>query len=152
MKSLLLLITLQYLSLSTSAQESMALVMEKRAREMHRVISLSNKQEWIKFIKENYTQALIDKNQTMKIQGNENGKVTASNEQPSEADKLEAKASMFARLHQDFSGSKIVSIKSKEENLEMVLINGEGLTGTFKLRFEKNKPYLIDGLGIEAGN
>ncbi len=148
------LFTLYILSLSFTsfAQESMATVMEKRAREMHRVINLSDKQEWIRFIKENYTQALIDKQQTMKVQSNENGNTTTSKEEIKEADKLEAKAKMFERLHQDFSGSKIISIKTKEENLEMVLNNGDGLIGTFKLRFDKNKPYLIDGLGIEAGN
>lgn len=134
----------------TLAQE--ASVMEKRAREMHRVLNINDKQEWIKFIKENYTQALIDKQQTMKVQSNENGSVSTSKEEMKEADKLEAKAKMFARLHEDFSGSKIVSIKSKAENLEMVLNNGDGLIGTFKLRFEKIKPYLIDGIGIEAGN
>jgi hypothetical protein len=140
------------LSFTSFAQESMATVMEKRAREMHRVINLSDKQEWIKFIKENYTQKLIDKQQTMKVQSNEDGNTTTSKEEIKEADKLEAKAKMFARLHQDFSGSKIISIKSKEENLEMVLNNGDGLTGIFKLQFDKNKPYLIDGIGIEAGN
>lgn len=119
---------------------------------MHRVINLSDKQEWIRFIKENYTQALIDKQQTMKVQSNENGNTSSSREEIKESDKLEAKAKMFARLHEDFSGSKIVSIKSKDENLEMILNNGDGLIGTFKLRFDKNKPYLIDGLGIEAGN
>lgn len=151
MKTLLTLFILS-LSFISLAQEPMATVMEKRAREMHRVINLSDKQEWIRFIKENYTQALIDKQQTMKVQSSDNGNTTASKEEIKEADKLEAKAKMFARLHQDFSGSKIISIKSKEENLEMVLNNGDGLIGTFKLRFDKNKPYLIDGLGIEAGN
>ena len=126
--------------------------MEKRAREMHRVINLSDKQAWIKFIKENYTQALIDKQQTMKVHGNENGQATSATEEMNDADKLEGKAKMFARLHEDFSGSKIVSIKSKEENLEMVLNNGDGLIGTFQLKFDKNKPYLIDALGIQAGN
>lgn len=151
MKTLFTIIILS-LSFTSFAQESVATVMEKRAREMHRVINLSDKQEWIRFIKENYTQALIDKQQTMKVQSNENGTTTTSKEEITEADKLEAKAKMFERLHQDFSGSKIISIKSKEENLEMVLNNGDGLIGTFKLRFDKNKPYLIDGLGIEAGN
>ena len=127
-------------------------VMEKRAREMHRVIGLDDKQQWIKFIKENYTQALIDKQQTMKVQSNDNGNVSTSKEEMKEEDKLEAKAKMFARLHEDFGGSQIMSIKSKDENLEMVLNNGEGLIGTFKLRFEKTKPYRIDGIGIEAGN
>lgn len=135
---------------TTFAQE--VNVMEKRAREMHRVINLSDKQEWIKFIKENYTQALIDKQQTMKVQSNENGNVSTSKEEMKEADKLEAKAKMFARLHEDFGGSKIISLKTREENLEMVLDNGDGLLGTFKLRYEKTNPYLIDGIGIEAGN
>ena len=135
---------------SALAQE--VTVMEKRAHEMHRVINLSDKQEWIKFIKENYTQALIDKQQTMKVQSNENGNVSTSREEMNLDDKLEAKAKMFARLHEDFSGSKIVSIKSREENLEMVLNNDDGLIGTFKLRFEKSRPYLIDGIVIEAGN
>jgi hypothetical protein len=149
MKLLLILIAFIVVS-PTLVQE--ASIMEKRAREMHRVISLDDKQQWIKFIKENYTQALIDKQQTMKVQSNENGSVSTSKEEMKEADKLEAKAKMFGRLHEDFGGSKIISIKSKEENLEMVLNNGDGLIGTFKLRFEKNKPYLIDGIGIEAGN
>jgi hypothetical protein len=127
-------------------------VMEKRAREMHRVIGLDDKQQWIKFIKENYTQALIDKQQTMKVQSNDNGTVSTSKEEIKESDKLEAKAKMFARLHEDFGGSKIVSIKPDGNKLEMVLNNGDGLIGTFKLLFDKNKPYLIDGIGIEAGN
>ncbi len=119
---------------------------------MHRVINLSDKPAWIKFIKENYTQALIDKQQIMKVQSDENGTVSSSSQEINEVDKLEAKAKMLARLHEDFGGSKIISIKSKDENLEMVLNNGDGLIGTFKLRFDKNNPYLIDGIGIEAGN
>ncbi len=134
----------------TLAQE--VSVMEKRARELHRVISLDDKQQWIKFIKENFTQSLIDKQQTRKVQANEDGKVSTSKEELKEADKLEAKAKMFSMLHQDFGGSKIISIKSSNENLDMVLNNGDGLIGTFKLRFEKINPYRIDGLGIEAGN
>lgn len=150
MKSIYSAIVFLALIPTAFAQESVT--MEKRAREMHRVIGLDDKQQWIKFIKENYTQALIDKQQAMKVQSNENGNVSTSKEEMNEVDKLEAKAKMFARLHEDFGGSKIVSIKSKAENLEMVLNNGDGLIGTFKLRFEKTKPYLIDGLAIEAGN
>jgi hypothetical protein len=149
MKIILTIFALVIVS-STLAQE--ITVMEKRARELHRVIGLNDKQQWIKFIKENYTQALIDKQQSMKVQSNENGTVSTSKEEIKESDKLEAKAKMFARLHEDFGGSKIVSIKPDGNKLEMVLNNGEGLIGTFKLLFDKNKPYLIDGIGIEAGN
>jgi hypothetical protein len=126
--------------------------MEKRARELQRVINLNDKQAWIKFIKENYTQALIDKQMTAKVQTNDGDGVSNTKEELKDADKIEAKAKMFARLHEDFSGSKIISIKPEGDRLEMVLNNGDGLTGTFKLRFEKAKPYLIDGIGIEAGN
>jgi hypothetical protein len=150
MKSISTIIVFLILNQTAFAQESAT--MEKRAREMHRVIGLDDKQQWINYIKENYTQALIDRQQTMKVQSNEKGNVTSSKDETKEADKLEAKAKMFARLHEDFGGSEIISIKSKDENLEMVLNNGEGLIGTFKLRFEKTKPYLIDAIGIEAGN
>ncbi len=114
-------------------------VMENRARELHRVIGLDDKQQWIKFIKENFTQSLIDKQQTRKVQTNEDGKVSTSKAEMKEADKLEAKAKMFSMLHQDFGGSKLISIKSANETLEMVLNNGDVLIGTFKLRFE-NQP------------
>lgn len=149
MKFLLTLLALVIIAPAFGQEVS---VMEKRAHEFQRVINSSDKQEWIKFIKENYTQALIDKQQTMKVQTNEDGKVSTSNEEMNQEDKLEAKAKMFARLHEDFGGGKLISMKTKDNNLEMVLNNGDGLIGTFKFRFEKTKPYLIDGLGIEAGN
>lgn len=147
---LLLSITAFFIFSQTLAQE--VTIMEKRARELHRVINLNDKQTWIKFIQENYTQALIDRPMTAKVQTNDGGSVTRAKEELKDADKIEAKAKMFARLHEDFSGSKIVSIKPEGDKLEMVLNNGDGLTGTFTLRFEKTKPYLIDGIGIEAGN
>ncbi len=74
MKSIYILFVFLILNQAAFAQESAT--MEKRAREMHRVIGLDDKQQWIKFIKENYTQALIDKQQTMKVQSNDNGNVS----------------------------------------------------------------------------
>ena len=125
--------------------------MESRAREMHRVIGLSDKQQWKKFIKENYTQALIDKPMRAVVQTSDNGSTSTSSEsQPKVADNVEAKAGMFQRLHEDFGKSKILSIKSSDGKVEMVVKNEDGLGGTFILKFDKNKPYLIDGLGIEV--
>jgi hypothetical protein len=148
----LITISILALSLQVFSQDALTITMEKRAREMQRVINSSDKQEWIKFIKENYTQALIDKQQNMKVQSNENGSVSSATEVQNEADKLEAKAKMFTRLHKDFGGSKLISLKPEGNTIEMVLNNGDGLIGTFKLQFDKRKPYLIEGLGIEAGN
>lgn len=140
------------LGVTTFAQESLEKVMEKRAREMHRVIGLTDKEQWKKFVKENYTQTLIDKPMQAKVQTSENGKTSSSTSETKAADNLEAKASMFQRLHNDFGGSKILSLKPTGEKMEMVLKNDMGMMGTFTLKFEKASPYKIDGLGIEVGD
>jgi len=140
------------LGITASAQDSMEKVMEKRAREMHRVIGLTDKEQWKKFIKENYTQALIDKPMQAKVQTSENGKTSSSTFDTKAADNLEAKAGMFQRLHNDFGGSKILSLKPTGEKMEMVLKNDMGMMGTFNLKFDKASPYKIDGLGIEVGD
>src|SRR5688572_26185313 len=100
--STLLIIVITGISTSALAQE-MQKVMENRAREMHRVIGLSEKEQWKKFIQENYTQALIDK--PMRVVTSENGATASS--QSKTPDNLEAKASMFQRIHDDFGKSKI---------------------------------------------
>ena len=112
---------------------------------MHRVLCLPSKEEWKKFVKENYTQTLINKPMRTQVAEGDTkteGKVDEN---------LEGKTKMFERLHEDFGGSKVVSIKSEGEILKMVL-DSQGLIGTFQLKFEKTKPYLIDGLGIEVEN
>ena len=138
-------------SITGYAQESMETTMEKRAKEMHRVISEGDKNQWRKFIKENYTQALIDKPMRATVKESGPGASSTSPEAKA-ADNLEAKVNMFERLNGDFGGSKITSIKSTGENIKMTLDNGSGLIGIFQLKFDKNKPYLIDGLGIQAEN
>ncbi len=65
------------LGVTAFAQESLEKVMEKRAKEMHRVIGLTDKEQWKKFIKENFTQALIDKPMQAKVQTSENGKTSS---------------------------------------------------------------------------
>jgi len=137
-------------SFSVSAQESMEKVMESRAREMVRVITLNDKEQWKKFIKENCTKAFVDKNMKAKVETSDSND-GATTESTKTADNLEAKAAMFARLHHDFGGGKISSLKTTADKVEMVVMDS-GLKGTFNLKFENKKPYLIDGLGIEAGN
>jgi hypothetical protein len=151
MKRLVLMVAFIGLGLSSIAQESIQQVKEKRAREMHRVISLDDKEQWKKFMKENYTQALIDKPMRAVAETSDNGSTkTGSTESSKQADNLEAKTAMFQRLHEDFGKSKIISINSVQEKLEMIVKSDDGLSATFILKFDKNKPYLIDGLGIEV--
>ena len=150
-RTLTLLITLLLVS-PAFCQDTMEKVMEKRAKEMHRVIGLTDKAEWKKFVKENYTQALIDKPMQAKVQTSDNGSVSTSTSENKSADNIEAKAGMFQRLHGDFGNSKLVSLKPIGEKMEMVLKNSGGMTGNFTLTFDKKSPYLIDKLGIEVGN
>jgi len=149
MKGILTCLVLFIVGSSTYAQDSKEKVMEKRAREMHRVMCLDDKEQWKKFIQENYTQALIDKPMRAQVDGGPAGGQATQN-QPANA--LEGKVKMFEQLHQDFNKSKIVSVKPAGDKVDMVVQNNGGLSGTFSLRFHKNAPYLIDGLGIEVGN
>ncbi|MBL7861926.1 MAG: hypothetical protein JNJ65_12245 [Cyclobacteriaceae bacterium] len=138
---------LALVSVSLHAQDVTS-TMEKRAREMARVISVNDPAAWKKFVLENYTQALIDK--PMRATVNENGGTSTTT--ATESTNLDAKVKLFERLHNDFGDHDLVSINTKDQQVEMVLLNSQGLRGTFKLTFEKTKPYLISGLGIEAGN
>src|SRR5690348_18156781 len=106
MTRLLLLLIVSTLSQPAFSQEAMEKAMEKRAREMHRVIGLNDKDEWKRFINENYTQRLIDKPMHSKMQTADNG--SALSEVKSE-DNIEAKAELFKRLHTDFADSQIAS-------------------------------------------
>ena len=150
MKKFYTFILMSTICITTYSQESMEKVMEKRAREMHRVISVTDREQWKKFIKENYTQALIDKPMRASVKGGPDATPASSDVKAS--DNLEAKVKMFERLHNDFGASKIASIKSEGETLKMSLENSVGMSGTFQLKFDKNKPYLIDGVGIQAEN
>ncbi|MEK6780092.1 MAG: hypothetical protein AABY93_00195 [Bacteroidota bacterium] len=151
MTKLLTLLILNGFWLTAFSQESIEKVMEKRAREMHRVIGLADKEQWKKFIKENYTQALIDKPMRVTVQSSEkNSSSNASSETKSD-DNLEAKTTLFRQLHNDFGSSKIISLNPMGEKTEMVLKNDMGMTGTFTLKFDKDSPYKIDGLGVEVG-
>jgi hypothetical protein len=132
-------------------------IMEKRVREMHRVLGLDDPAAWKKFIEENYTKTLIDKPMRAAVQEGDKGATTT---QTTTASNLDAKVKMFERLHDDFGGSKIVSMTAKGEVSKgnnstyyvMILDNGEGMKGTFQIKFEENAPYRINGLGIQADN
>ena len=127
--------------------QTMEQTMEKRVREFHRVLMLSDKEQWKKFIQENYTKAFIEKRMRAKV-ARQDGESSSSENKDSNGT-IEDKLKMFERLHDDFGGSKITSIKPSGENLQMELSSGD-LSGVFKFKFEKSKPYLIDGIGIDV--
>lgn len=141
------LVCMVWLATPAAAQDSKGTTMEKRAREMHRVLSLDDREQWKKFIQENYSKALIEKPMRAEISGGPQG---TKKTETKPADALEAKVKMFEQLHSDFGNSKITSLKAIGEKVEMVLKSENGLNGTFSLKFSPTTPYLIDGLGIEV--
>jgi hypothetical protein len=149
MKNVVTLLFVVSCFVRSQAQSSMKEIMEQRAREMYRVIGLSDKAQWKTFVKENYSEALIDKPMVAKIQTDENGQSTGS--EVKTANNLEAKAAMFERLHNDFGESKIVSLKSGDANLEMILRSSDGNSAKFNFNFQKETPYLISSFSVEAG-
>ena len=145
MKKIALVFCLTLLARIAFSQEPMEKIMEGRAREMYRVISLDEPDAWKKFIKDNYTKALIDKPMRSQIEGG-----SSANSQTHEGN-IEGKAAMYRMLHNDLGGGKISTLKITGEKVDMV-VNGNGAVGTISLRFSKEQPYLIDGLGVELGN
>jgi hypothetical protein len=151
MKKIVFAAFLSTLTIFVFAQNTMVTAMEKRAKEMHRVITVNDPNQWKTFIRENYTQALIDKPMRAQIETKEND-ATVSSSETKIVDNIEAKAGMFRQLHNDFGNSKIISLMPAGEKLEMIVQNAGGLNAAFILRFNKENPYLIDGLGIEVKN
>lgn len=145
----ILLIAFVVAATGLRAQE-MAKVMEDRAREMVRVISLDDREAWKKFIRENYTKALIDKPMQAKRQTSDDQ--GASQSSSTQEGNIEGKASMYQMLHNDFGSGKISSLNVTGETLKMSVSGGSGMAGTFTLKFSKEKPWLIDSIGIEVGN
>lgn len=100
MKISIFLITFFHFFNVLVAQDSMEKTMEQRAREMHRVIGLSDNKQWKKFISENYSNTLIERPMTSKVEtsdkegeksGSSSGSVTGTEE----------KAKMFWQLHDE---------------------------------------------------
>jgi hypothetical protein len=144
-----LIIVVMLISSAVFAQNDMAKMMEKRARDMHKAIVSNNKTEWKTFIKENYTETLINKPMRAQKVTSENG--STSSRVDNTAANIDSKADMFAQLHDDFGSSNISSLIVEVDKVTMTLRN-EQMTGVFTLRFENKSPWLIDGLGIEVEN
>lgn len=149
MKTFLMIYALALVCATAPAQSSQQVAAEKLAREMHRVIQLDDAAAWEKFVRDNYSKALISKPMRAQVEGSgPNDRPAASSQS---TDPVKAKADMFRMLHADFGNSEIVSLKTTGNKVEMVLREKGGLTGTFALQITSTAPFLIDGLGVEVG-
>jgi hypothetical protein len=142
----LLLTTILLSGVTLAAAQTREEIVISRAREFHRVISQDDPAVWKQFILANYTKTLIERQVKQQIT-NDAGKTTTV----SEGEALDAKVKMLSRLHDDFGGGKIVSLKPAGEDIEMVASSPHGMQGSFKIKFEKALPYLIDGITVQVG-
>src|SRR5262245_51699671 len=128
MRTALLVLIVLFCATPATCQESMEKVMESRVREMYRVLCSNDREEWKKFIRENYSQNLIDK--PMQAKRETSGSGPAQSSTSSHDGNIDGKAEMYQLLHNDFAGGKITSIKTTGETLKMVVSAGD-MTGTF---------------------
>ena len=111
-------------------------------------MGLDDKEQWKKFMNDNYTKAFLERPVKTSIKTNDKESSTSASA-TSTAEKLEDKLKIFERLHDDFANSKIVSLKPVDEKVEMIIENESRMKGTFSISFENKKPYLIDGIRAE---
>jgi hypothetical protein len=123
-------------------------IIENRCKELVRVLNLGEKDQWRKFIKENYTEAWINKKMRLQVQGGPDGGAPANNS--NETTELESKVGLFQRFHDDLGKGNISNIKIEGDNADVQVKGETGLDLSFALKFTPAAPHLIDGLGVQA--
>jgi hypothetical protein len=136
-----------FIVLAVQAQDKKTII-ENRCKELVRVLNLSEKDQWRKFIQENCTETWISKKMRLQVQGGPDG--GASTNTRDEATELEEKVGLFQRFHDDLGKGSITSIKINGDNAEVQVKGETGLDLSFTLKFTPAEPYLIDGLGVQA--
>jgi adenylosuccinate synthase len=149
MKNLFLLLCF-LCCVGAAAQNKKQAIIEKRARELHRVMGLNDKEQWKKFMTDNYSKAMLERRVLSNVETTE--KEHADPTTTETTDKLEEKAKVFERLHRNFGDSKIKSLKTFDERIEMILESSSGLKGDFNITFESEAPYLINRIAVEIND
>jgi hypothetical protein len=139
------LIAVLFSSFSALGQDHAKHTMESRAREMIRVLGLTDKGEYRKFIKANYTEALINKKMRLNVQGGPGGAASETEK----TDPVDDKVNMYARLHDDLGEGKIISMKQTGEKLDVEAQGSTGASMNFVLTYQKVEPFLIDGFSVQ---
>lgn len=101
-----------------------------------------------KFVKENYTEALINRKMRVEVQGGPpdgGAKANTDNEV-----NLEAKVGLYQHLHDDIGKGTITSIKIDGDNADVQVKGETGLNLTFALKFTPDAPHLMDGFMVQA--
>lgn len=123
-------------------------IIENRCKELVRVLNLSEKDQWRKFIKENYTEAWINKKMRLQVQGGPDG--GAQTNTTDDSVNLEAKVGLFQRFHDDLGKGTITDLKIDGDNADVQVKGETGLNLTLALKFLPDAPHLIDGLSVQA--
>lgn len=100
--------------------------LEKRAYEMHEAIRSSDEGQWENYVPENYSKKMLEKYD------------------------MARHVSMVKRLNNDFSNSKIGSLKIVEGKVLMTIKrNSDNHKVTYELTYDND--YKFNGFSIEAG-
>lgn len=149
MKKVVVTLTLFSLFVAFVAQaQDKKTIIENRCKELVRVLNLGEKDQWRKFIKENYTETLINKKMRLQVQGGPDGAAPAT--AGNDATELEAKVELFQRFHDDLGKGTITNTKIVGDNADVQVKGETGLDLSFALKFTPAVPHLIDGLGVQA--
>jgi hypothetical protein len=132
---------------ATQAQDKKTII-ENRCKELVRVINLTDKDHWRKFITENCTEAWINKKMRLQVEGGPDG--GAQTNTTDDAVNMEAKVGLFQRLHDDMGKGTITNLKIDGDNADVQVKGETGLNLTLALKFISEAPHLIDGLSVQA--
>ncbi|WP_417881837.1 hypothetical protein [Xanthomarina gelatinilytica] len=128
MKNILMLFMALALTSTTVIAQASEDTMKDRAEKLHQVLKTKDIAVHKKFVNENYSKKFLDKVEMSRHTG------------------------MIGRLNQDFSDSKVISMKVKEDKLLMLIErNSDKHHVTFDISYDPKDNYKINGMGIEAG-
>ena len=137
-----------FIAFSAISQSDNTKRLEQRAKDFHDAISKNDKDIWLNYMKENFTNALIERPMRAQVATTESD--GTSNNTTNAETKIDAKVSMFRQLHGDFGKSRLRSVKVSGKKIEMILFSENGMKGIFSFEVEEKSPWRIDSMTIEV--
>lgn len=126
-KIIMLFVVFAFATISVNAQ-SPEDIMKDRAAKMHETLKTKDIEKFKKFVNENYNERLLKEYE------------------------MSFHTGMLERLSKDFSESKIISKKVKDNKLSMVIERiRDKHRVSFEISFDDKDEYKINGIGVEAG-
>lgn len=134
------------ISFASKAQLEKMEIMDKKCKELVRVIAADSKHQWKKYIQENCAESLIAR--YVKITPDGFSHTTSPETSNSKTNTLEAKIDMFRQLHDEIGEGKIKHLRIAQ-GIGEILLKGKNRTYKVEVNFANKDPYLIIGLSVK---